>query len=44
MTGCKLKGFAMGNGRDNTGQPYEILVQAIFQAIHDQWLLRGGPK
>jgi Restriction endonuclease len=26
----------MGNRRDNTGQPYEILVQAIFQAIHDQ--------
>jgi hypothetical protein len=22
--------------RDNTGQPYEILVQGIFQAIHDQ--------
>ena len=26
----------MGNRRDNTGKPYEILVQAIFQAIHDQ--------
>jgi hypothetical protein len=26
----------MGNRRDNTGRPYEILVQAIFQAIHDQ--------
>jgi len=26
----------MGNKRDSTGQPYEILVQAIFQAIHDQ--------
>src|ERR1022692_3138806 len=26
----------MGNRHDNTGKPYEILVQAIFQAIHDQ--------
>jgi hypothetical protein len=26
----------MGNKRDNTGQPYELLVQGIFQAIHDQ--------
>src|ERR1700730_16157145 len=26
----------MGNSRDNTGRTYEILVQAIFQAIHDQ--------
>jgi len=26
----------MGNRPDNTGQPYEILVQAIFQTIHDQ--------
>jgi hypothetical protein len=26
----------MGKKRDNTGQSYEILVQAIFQAIHDQ--------
>jgi hypothetical protein len=26
----------MGNRRNNTGEPYEILVQAIFQAIHDQ--------
>jgi Restriction endonuclease len=26
----------MGNKRDNTGQPYELLVQGIFQPIHDQ--------
>jgi len=26
----------MGNRRDNTGKPYEILVQGMFQAIHDQ--------
>jgi hypothetical protein len=26
----------MGNRRDNAGKPYEILVQGIFQAIHDQ--------
>jgi len=26
----------MGNRRDNTGKPYEVLVKAIFQAIHNQ--------
>jgi hypothetical protein len=31
-----IKSLMMGNKRDNTGQPYELLVQGIFQAIHDQ--------
>ena len=28
--------MATSNKRDNTGLPYELLVQGIFQAIHDQ--------